>query len=102
MVESIEKIVLYHGSLGELNARSPIEQYKPATTREFFQIWKDDSRFERDALAKFLSQIKENIFKKGFSGLVNVRTSYSQVHYYSTPSQHYFFMEGTPIVKVEI
>jgi len=88
-------LILYHGSLQELNSRNPNEQYKfgehPFFNSEFypytnFSLW--------------ASQIAEKLHSKGYDGLVNRRTIFRDVFSLEALPQLHAAVEGTPVMRV--
>lgn len=94
----VEDIVLYHGSLTELNSRNHQRQYEFAPELTFrsipcsvgdVDIYRPKK--ERDVPLP-LEGIKRELLEKGYSGLVNMRTIMFNKY-------HYFAVEGTPIIE---
>ncbi len=82
----VKKIVLYHGSLEELNSRDPNKQYRFAEELSYVS-----------SKPKFIEDIDnvEEITSNGWDGLVNKRC-------FSFPSSSIIgYLEGTPIIRVE-
>jgi hypothetical protein len=82
-----EEIVLYHGSLEELNSRGKDKQYKFANKHRFSY---DDWSWRRDE-----EILKQVLAEEGYDGLVNMRTSVRNVFFLPIP-----FFEGTPIIRI--
>ena len=95
MAKSTEEVVLYHGSLAELNGRSSEEQYAFADKRVFVS---NSSRID-----DLPNTVRDQLGEDGL-GLVNARIFYSgQVilgRFPSDKNEHGFRMEGTPIARV--
>jgi len=84
-----EEIVLYHGSLEELNSRDQDKRYKFANKHRFSY---DDWSWRRDG-----ETLKQALAEKGYAGLVNMRTSIRNI-LFVLPIP---FFEGTPIIRVK-
>ena len=81
-----KEIVLYHGSLEELNSRDPSKQFKFARELEFFSQPKE--RYD----GRWREYVANDLRKQGYNGLVNVRQSCFS---------SYVMLEGTPIIRVK-
>lgn len=86
--EDINDIVLYHGSLAELNSRyHRQEQYELGREVYYISSDFDEENFERKA--------KTEIKNLGYLGIVNCRTLFCGSRDFSD----FYRVEGTPIVK---
>ena len=90
--QEVEEIVLYHGSLDELNSRNPDRQYRLADQESFVHECSNHTNY-RDSCEVTRSLLR----KEGHDGIVNRRTSHS------IRSDHFvkYLIEGTPIVRVQ-
>ena len=96
----VEDIVLYHGPLAELNDRDPSRQYAFADEDAIVLI-DDEPAKGCKGIVEVMTITKELLAEKGYSGLVNRRTSLTASGF--SPSagiEYYFMVEGTPIVRV--
>jgi hypothetical protein len=104
--EKIEQIVLYHGSLDELNSRNPDEQFIFAKDLTFTSKGYDNNYVviqegysARGHPALDFSKMNQphlkEIFRKGYGGLVNFRTILFRDHMHGPRCA----IEGTPIIK---
>lgn len=100
---SLDDIVLYHGSLEELNSRDPDKQYRFAPLTEFISseyranTYINGGGFIEDLLSEAREQIIKEIFNKDFDGLVNAKTILYGKY---TDSSTMMRIEGTPVIKV--
>ena len=96
----LDGVILYYGSLDELNSRNLNLQYKLAEMPLFISsvipLADNTGSYERNPnnLVQLIKHIKKEIREAGFKGLVNYKTNIS-----SNVSSHSFcgFGEGTPI-----
>ncbi|MBI2449277.1 hypothetical protein HYV49_03185 [Candidatus Pacearchaeota archaeon] len=87
--KKIEDIVLYHGSLAELNSRDSEKQYRFAEALFFISDKVDRNK-----------QLKEQLSTIGYDGLVNMKTSIVSIHFVLSGESTYYRVEGTPILRV--
>ncbi len=85
----MSKIILYHGSLEQLNSRSPDEQYESAEELSFCSEYTYSSR-EDD-----VGELEKEIQNKGFDGIVDLKYKPER----TVGHRAFFNVEGTPIVK---
>jgi hypothetical protein len=110
----VEDVVLYHGSLEELNSRRDYpKRYAPILKNPFFiskgyeacpeiesygESAPDRAKVHNLAKAEAIEYISKEIQKKGYAGLVNTRTllytDYGSARLFMT-------IEGTPIQVAE-
>ena len=88
--KNLDDVVLYHGTLEELNRRNPPErQYEFVPDVYSFITHSDPESF------------KSKVLERGFDGLVNRKTSLSYIgDAYHSESR--YLLEGTPIMLVKI
>jgi len=87
------KVVLYHGSLQELNSRNPSEQYRFSDKSMGFisgEYFWNNSWFENIS-----NELREN----GYDGIVNRKTCFGRLGIIDTSPVAR--VEGTPIVRVD-
>ncbi len=97
--KKLEEIVLYHGSLDELNSRCRININKKYDKFFLVECPFFMELFEEEYKDRALFKVKYELRKRGFDGLVNLRTSFSPYEDQDFSSKYYLF-EGTPIVRV--
>jgi len=96
-IKPLEKkvLMLYNGSLQELNLRNSNDQYQfgehPSFTSDFYpyadvNLW--------------THQIGEKLRAKGYDGLVNERRFYRDIYSQDAPPKLFVSVEGTPIMRV--
>ena len=86
--KSLENIILYNGSLIELNSRDPNIKYGFGDSlRLTIEIGGGD-------IEEAFEKAKADIKSMGYDGLVNERTTAN-----SYPNVSLYIIEGTPIVK---
>ncbi len=105
--KNIGKVVLYHGSLKELNSRDKRKQYTFASDLSFISKgykdpYKAEPNSEFDMInnfkdAKAIGNVLKEIQKKGYDGLVNVRSLLYNDH----TNIIRMAIEGTPIILEE-
>jgi len=88
-----EDVILYHGSLEELNSRDPSGdiRYCFSPIEEFVS----ERQVGEPTDPKETIKIREEILGRGFHGLVNRKTLWSDWTYSGSKS---FRIEGTPIM----
>lgn len=89
----IDDIVLYHGSLAELNSRDPGRQYRFAEDLEFVSR----ALRYRENLSEMYDLFREELREKGYDGLVNKTLLVTGDTLYLCK----IVVEGTPIVRVK-
>jgi hypothetical protein len=89
----LDEVVLYHGSLEELNSRDSDKQYRFTKNNSYISSNYVDETLIRD--------ISNEILKLGFSGIVNARTISKTDIRENLISYTTYRMEGTPIVRVD-
>jgi len=91
-----EDVVLYHGSLNELNSKKRRSFIRYGFVEEDFFItdFQKLGFFEK----KPFEEIKKQVYDAGYDGLVNAR-SIIGIGDIEGPHMRHFGMEGTPIVK---
>ena len=82
-----EEIVLYHGSLNELNSRDPKEQYRFAKEK-CFETTNDHYSIDDECV--------NDVREEGYAGLVNCKVTYFTGHYAEIKT----CLQGTPIVRI--
>ncbi|MEN9626730.1 MAG: hypothetical protein RL557_1058 [archaeon] len=93
MTEQLTDIILYHGSLNELNERTN-GQYTFAQDSSFVSL---PGKYQ--SVERMEHEIKRQLAKKDYHGLVNRRTTAVSEDGRAWVSG---FIEGTPIVRVNI
>ena len=83
--KNLDEIVLYHGSLAELNSRDPNMQYRFADELSFTSDYHDNYH-----------SIRKELLDKGYDGIVNRKTRGLYVFIFNL-----FKVEGTPIIKID-
>lgn len=91
----VENVVLYHGSLAELNSRDPNRQYTFAD-RLSFRHGPDNFLYHNI----FFEGLIEKLREKGYAGIVNRKTSHSVENSRNGGGVASLMVEGTPIVRV--
>lgn len=94
-MENFEDIVLYHGSLEELNSRNPEKQYRIAEEDFFITDFEELGFIHQDPY----QSIKKQIQKKDYIGLVNARSIIRIESNFGGAHMRFFGMEGTPIIR---
>ncbi len=88
----LEDIIIYHGSLAELNSRNPDKQYQFA--EELFFISEAQPEYSDYLTKSYKEIIKEELVRKKYNGLVNARTMAI-----AGIRLDKYRIEGTPILK---
>ena len=101
MVSRIEDIVLYHGSLEELNSRDYRKQYSLAKEETFLLsgtiAYYSNSDLNLSAIKEFYFKVRQDLCKQLFLGIVNMKTSF--LNSPKLDSILHVIVEGTPITK---
>ena len=80
-MEKIEKIILYHGSISELNEEMH-RRFESANAGIFFSKWYGPY------VELYVSELKKELHEKGFEGLVNMKTLSRVRSFPSTGESH--------------
>ena len=92
--EKLEKIVIYHGSLAELNSRDENHKKYRFTEQEFFISERYEEIDEEDIT--YDKRIAKEILNKEYDGLVNART----IVIAQESAMDLYKIEGTPIKRM--
>jgi len=108
-----DRIILYHGSLNELNENHPTGKFKIAPEMSFtarINIPRINGQIAEN-LEKPIEALRRKLDNKGYAGLVNLHsdlqpaveqrverygTDFGQMNLYEN---EFYFVEGTPIVR---
>lgn len=103
--EGQDKIVLYNGSLFELNAFHGREAYRQHP--DLYCVYIVDNPRDHDPDADsfpdhHFRQVREEMKIEGFDGMVNMRVvpHMSPTHIGSKKPSLFYLIEGTPIVRI--
>lgn len=96
---NVEDIVLYHGSLDELNRAPDTDRQYSLTDR---LEWQHHDYVDKSAhIDVFLFEVRRLLLTAGYDGLVNRRLSHSKWTHGSggASNETSLLIEGTPIVR---
>lgn len=96
---NVEDVVLYHGSLDELNRAPDTDRQYALTDRLEWQH--HDFADKSVEIPVFLDEVRNALLEAGYDGLVNRRLSHSKWTYPGGGASNAIslLIEGTPIVR---